>query len=304
MKRPAFQFYPADWRNNAKLRRCSWAARGVWIDVMSLFHDSEEYGLLRWPLKEIAQAIGAPLSLLKELVDKDVLKGGDKALEQAFVYTPVSGRKKGAPVELVPQQKGPVWFSSRMVTDEHIRQKKGNHELYKDSPHHSPMPPIGDEMDYSPKPPESDLPSSSSTSSVNNVVGSSTVGEGDGATTQTPLARIGQLCTALRRIGVKAAPDAFLHPDWEPLLQRFDNDYIVAVAQAKRLASPEKGITAAYLVPVLRDRLNQQPSNPGVPNASAQYTERNARNAAILREATDGFQAGGDVIEGQVRVVG
>jgi hypothetical protein len=29
MKRPAFQFYPSDWRNNANLRRCSPAARGV-----------------------------------------------------------------------------------------------------------------------------------------------------------------------------------------------------------------------------------------------------------------------------------
>ena len=178
MTRPSFQFYPADWRNNAKLRRCSWGARGVWADVMCLLHDSDEYGILRWPLKEIAQAIGCPIALLKELVDKSVLKGTDKGECDALEYTPRSGRQAGPTVTLIPITQGPIWFSSRMVRDEYIRQKKANRELYKDSPNYSPMPPIGDEEDYSPMPPmgelsgaapmppKSDLPSSSSSSSV------------------------------------------------------------------------------------------------------------------------------------------
>ncbi|MBW9336222.1 hypothetical protein FEE59_22145 [Herbaspirillum sp. RU 5E] len=177
MTRPSFQFYPADWRNNAKLRRCSWGARGVWADVMCLLHDSDEYGILRWPLKEIAQAIGCPIALLKELVDKSVLKGTDKGECDALEYTPRSGRQAGPTVTLIPITQGPIWFSSRMVRDEYIRQKKANRELYKDSPNYSPMPPIGDEEDYSPMPPmgelsgaapmppKSDLPSSSSSSS-------------------------------------------------------------------------------------------------------------------------------------------
>ncbi|MDR6585548.1 conserved phage C-terminal domain-containing protein [Herbaspirillum frisingense] len=178
MTRPSFQFYPADWRNNAKLRRCSWGARGVWADVMCLLHDSDEYGILRWPLKEIAQAIGCPIALLKELVDKSVLKGTDKGEYAALEYTPRSGRQAGPTVTLIPITQGPIWFSSRMVRDEYIRQKKANRELYKDSPNYSPMPPIGDEEDYSPMPPmgelsgaapmppKSDLPSSSSSSSI------------------------------------------------------------------------------------------------------------------------------------------
>src|SRR4051812_26611792 len=100
MKRPAFQFYPADWRNNANLRRCSWEARGVWIEVMGLMHDSDCYGLLRWPLREIAQAIGAPAKLLQELAVKGVLKGADSGQIETFVYTPRSGRKDGDPVAL------------------------------------------------------------------------------------------------------------------------------------------------------------------------------------------------------------
>lgn len=125
MKRPSFQFYPADWRNNAKLRRCSWEARGVWIELLGLLHDSDNYGVLAWPLKEIAQALGAPLKALKELVDKGVLYGVEKGECEPFVYTPRSGRKEGEPVALVPAQQGPVWFSPRMVRDEYVRTVRG-----------------------------------------------------------------------------------------------------------------------------------------------------------------------------------
>lgn len=125
MKRPSFQFYPADWRNNAKLRRCSWAARGVWIELIGLLHDSDDYGVLRWPLKQIAQALGCPLKLLNELVECGVLYGAEKGECEAFVYTPRSGRKNGEPVELVPAQQGPVWFSPRMVRDEYVRSNAG-----------------------------------------------------------------------------------------------------------------------------------------------------------------------------------
>ena len=77
MKRPSFQFYPADWRANAKLRRCSHAERGIWLDVMCLMHDSDEYGVLRWPPQDIAQAVGCRVSDLRALREKQVLKGVD-----------------------------------------------------------------------------------------------------------------------------------------------------------------------------------------------------------------------------------
>lgn len=185
MKRPSFQFYPADWRNNAKLRRCSWAARGAWAEVMGLFHDSDEYGLLRWPLKEIAQALGCPLALLKELAEKGVLKGADKGVVTTFIYTPTSGRKAGPAVTLIPEQEGPIWYCSRMVRDEYIRQKKANFELYKDSPNYSPnkspdpspMPPIGEGISAAPMPPKSDLPTSTSSSTSKNSTNTSSSGD-------------------------------------------------------------------------------------------------------------------------------
>lgn len=129
MSRPSFQFYPADWRNNAKLRRCSWEARGAWLEIMCLLHDSEEYGILRWNLKEIAQAIGAPKKLINELVSKGVLKGSDTQ-HSGLIYTPVSGRQQGAPVTLIEATEKPIWYSSRMVTDEYKRKARGKNSRF------------------------------------------------------------------------------------------------------------------------------------------------------------------------------
>ena len=152
MKRPAFQFYPGDWLRNANLRRCSHAARGAWMDVLCVLHDSDEYGLIRWPLADLANACAAPIKLLRELVDKGVLKGCDKGQCEPFIYTPRSGRKDGDPVTLVAQQAGPIWYSSRMVKDEYVRTIRGESSRFGDSPDKppkatpkaSPKPPIGD----------------------------------------------------------------------------------------------------------------------------------------------------------------
>lgn len=46
MKRPAFQFYPADWRKDVELQSCSMAAQGLWINAMCIAHECEPYGHL------------------------------------------------------------------------------------------------------------------------------------------------------------------------------------------------------------------------------------------------------------------
>lgn len=46
MKRPAFQFYPADWRKDVELQACSLAAQGLWINAMCIAHECEPYGHL------------------------------------------------------------------------------------------------------------------------------------------------------------------------------------------------------------------------------------------------------------------
>lgn len=121
---PSFQFYPADWFGNAKLRRCSDAARGAWIDVLCILHDADEYGIVRWPLGDLARAAGVRPRLLKELLEKGVLKGTDGAFD-GYEFRPRHSGKDGEPVQLIDKCTGPVWFCSRFVRDEYIRKKRG-----------------------------------------------------------------------------------------------------------------------------------------------------------------------------------
>ncbi|MBJ9594304.1 hypothetical protein [Burkholderia seminalis] len=170
MTRPSFQFYPGDWQANSNLRRCTHAEKGVWIDVMCLLHDSEEYGVLRWPLKEIAQAIGAPLATLRAIAHKGVLKGADNGQPcAACIYVPRSGRRDGEPVTLIAEQDGPIWYSSRMVKDEYVRSVRGESSRFQtgddSASKGAPKPPLGDSTKASPKPPLGDGSSSSSSSS-------------------------------------------------------------------------------------------------------------------------------------------
>lgn len=150
--RPSFQFYPGDWQSNSNLRRCSFEERGIWLEVICLLHDQEEYGISRWPLKEIAQAVGCQLARLKGLVDKGILKGVDgDAVCPALIYIPRSGRKSGPPVTLIGEQMGPLWYSSRMVKDEYKRVLRG--ELG-GAPKDAPKPPL----DAAPIPTPDDSP--------------------------------------------------------------------------------------------------------------------------------------------------
>jgi hypothetical protein len=40
------KFYPSDWAADEKLRMCSLAARGLWIEMIALMHRSDQYGHL------------------------------------------------------------------------------------------------------------------------------------------------------------------------------------------------------------------------------------------------------------------
>lgn len=153
MKRPSFQFYPDDWTGNSNLRRCTHEEKGIWMDVLCVLHDQEEYGIVRWSLSEIAQAVGTTKAKLKKLVDKGILKGVEAGGQcNSFVFVPRSGRKDGAPVTLIEKQEGPLWYSSRMVVDEHKRRVRGGlDDAPKGAPDHAPKPPIGEGIDDAPK---------------------------------------------------------------------------------------------------------------------------------------------------------
>lgn len=217
MKRPSFQFYPGDWRNNAKLRRCTWSARGVWIELLGLLHDSDTYGVLHWPLKEIAQALGAPARELNELVRNGVLYGCEKGSCEPMVYRPKSGRIEGVPVTLVAAQPGPIWYSPRMVRDEYVRTKRGVSTRFGegqgDAPNPSPKGGIGEWQGDTPKPTPKPPPNrwqgdgASSSSSVKAKAGS----DASGVDLQPPRAENRSLESAVPVVdgaGEPLAPDA------------------------------------------------------------------------------------------------
>ena len=102
MRRPAFQFYPADWRKDAAVQSCSLAAQGLWINLMCIAHECAPYGHLiingkAMQVAQLARLIGITTkecdSLLSELHGAGVFSISD----------------------------GGVIFSRRMVKDEATR---------------------------------------------------------------------------------------------------------------------------------------------------------------------------------------
>lgn len=105
MKRPAFQFYPSDWRKDMALQSCSVAARGLWVDMMCIAHECEPYGHLTVNGKPMTAAqIGRHTGLTERECSKLIAE-----LEAAGVP---SRTDEG------------TLYSRRMVRDEDIRNRR------------------------------------------------------------------------------------------------------------------------------------------------------------------------------------
>lgn len=135
MRRPSFQFYHGDWRSNAKLRRCNHTQRGIWLEVMCLMADEDEFGLLRWPLVDVSNAVPCRVAELRTLVERDVMKGAEIGQTcKPLIYTPRHAGRDGSPIILIPEQPGPIWYSSRMVRDAYIATTRGKGTRFGDEP--------------------------------------------------------------------------------------------------------------------------------------------------------------------------
>ena len=107
MKRPAFQFYPSDWRKDMALQSCSVAARGLWMDMLCIAHECEPYGHLTVNGKPMsAGQIGRHTGLTERECIRILAE-----LEEAGVF---SRTAEGA------------IYSRRMVTDEDIRNRRAD----------------------------------------------------------------------------------------------------------------------------------------------------------------------------------
>ena len=102
MKRPSFQFYPSDWRNDTSLKMCSLPARGLWIEMICIMHMSEQYGHLHaagraLDAKDMSKLIGES--------EKDITKWLAELVRNSVCSVNDEG----------------VIFSRRMVKDEMLR---------------------------------------------------------------------------------------------------------------------------------------------------------------------------------------
>ncbi|MDZ4799475.1 MAG: hypothetical protein SGI92_15035, partial [Bryobacteraceae bacterium] len=106
---------------------------------------------------------------LQSLRTKGVLKGADAGERcAAYVHIGYHARQPLPPVTLVAEQDGPLWYSSRMVRDEYMRQHRGAGTRFGDEkrPDQSPSRSPDSAPSRSPTHRQGDGPSSPSSSSI------------------------------------------------------------------------------------------------------------------------------------------
>ncbi|MBI4931840.1 MAG: hypothetical protein HY841_13845 [Bacteroidetes bacterium] len=113
MKRPAILFYTGDWLSDTKLSSCSLAAQGLWINLLCVMHDSEDYG--KFCLSKIEATAQPKVQAKSEicLTLTRMMSGGpeeissllNELLEKKVVKIDTDG----------------YIFSSRMIRDEYLR---------------------------------------------------------------------------------------------------------------------------------------------------------------------------------------
>lgn len=68
---PFIKWYPTDWRADPKLRMCSLAARGLWIELIGYMHEGEPYGHLTIndtspSTADISALVGRPMTEVRK----------------------------------------------------------------------------------------------------------------------------------------------------------------------------------------------------------------------------------------------
>lgn len=86
------KFYWKDWQTDKKLRMCSIGARGLWMEMLCIMHDSEPFGHLTMdngqPMSDLQLAILAnvPVDLVEDLIPELLKKGVCSKDENGVLY--------------------------------------------------------------------------------------------------------------------------------------------------------------------------------------------------------------------------
>lgn len=91
-KNPWMKFYPTDWRADPKLRMCSLAARGLWMELIAVAHEASPYGhvLVNGNAPDIAalaRMVGVSESEMQSLVDELDRNGVFSRTRSGIIYS-------------------------------------------------------------------------------------------------------------------------------------------------------------------------------------------------------------------------
>jgi hypothetical protein len=100
-KMPFMKFFPRDWMGDDRLRLCSVAARGLWIDLLCLMHSAPRRGYLQTatgiplPLEQIARMAGCSTDEASRLLQELISSGVCDCSEHGLVYSRRMVREAG-----------------------------------------------------------------------------------------------------------------------------------------------------------------------------------------------------------------
>jgi len=86
------KFYPADWRSDPKLRLCSLAARGLWMEMLALMHEAEPYGHLtisgrEMTPRELANLVGIATRTASKLLEELEINGVYSRDKEGIIFS-------------------------------------------------------------------------------------------------------------------------------------------------------------------------------------------------------------------------
>jgi hypothetical protein len=92
MNKRWMKWCPADWRADPCLRGCSYAARGLWVDLISIMHEAEPYGHLLVngvapDARKIASLLGGTRKIVENLLKELEISGVFSRNEDGVIYS-------------------------------------------------------------------------------------------------------------------------------------------------------------------------------------------------------------------------